>query len=81
MCIRDRGRLAEEIFDDLAFPKHDDDFNILSDYIETHGDFTLPMSVFDDLYLSLIHISEPTRLALISYAVFCLKKTSRSPRD
>ncbi|GAB5858194.1 hypothetical protein JMUB7542_27880 [Staphylococcus aureus] len=26
-------------------------------------------------YLSLIHISEPTRLALISYAVFCLKKT------
>lgn len=37
----DKGRLAEEIFDDLAFPKHDDDFNILSDYIETHGDFTL----------------------------------------
>ena len=26
------------------------------------------------LDLSLIHISEPTRLALISYAVFCLKK-------
>ncbi|GAB5812652.1 hypothetical protein JMUB7546_26860 [Staphylococcus aureus] len=25
--------------------------------------------------LSLIHISEPTRLALISYAVFCLKKS------
>ena len=24
--------------------------------------------------LSLIHISEPTRLQLISYAVFCLKK-------
>ncbi len=27
--------------------------------------------------LSLIHISEPTRLALISYAVFCLKKKSK----
>eukprot|EP01016_Furgasonia_blochmanni_P006666 TRINITY_DN12682_c0_g1_i4.p2 TRINITY_DN12682_c0_g1~~TRINITY_DN12682_c0_g1_i4.p2 ORF type:complete len:119 (-),score=15.28 TRINITY_DN12682_c0_g1_i4:26-382(-) len=26
------------------------------------------------LYLSLIHISEPTRLGMISYAVFCLKK-------
>ncbi|GAB5780332.1 hypothetical protein JMUB7515_28000 [Staphylococcus aureus] len=26
-------------------------------------------------YLSLIHISEPTRLRCISYAVFCLKKT------
>ena len=27
-----------------------------------------------DLILSLIHISEPTRLRRISYAVFCLKK-------
>src|SRR5659263_486156 len=26
------------------------------------------------LTLSLIHISEPTRLGMISYAVFCLKK-------
>ena len=26
------------------------------------------------LSLSLIHISEPTRLGMISYAVFCLKK-------
>ena len=32
----------------------------------------------DDGYvLSLIHISEPTRQAEISYAVFCLKKNSR----
>src|SRR5678815_2866432 len=29
------------------------------------------------LYLSLIHISEPTRLLSISYAVFCLKKKTR----
>src|SRR5450756_2254544 len=28
-------------------------------------------------YLSLIHISEPTRLGMISYAVFCLKKKIR----
>ena len=27
--------------------------------------------------LSLIHISEPTRLLSISYAVFCLKKKTR----
>eukprot|EP00658_Telonema_sp_P-2_P037652 TRINITY_DN27074_c0_g1_i1.p1 TRINITY_DN27074_c0_g1~~TRINITY_DN27074_c0_g1_i1.p1 ORF type:complete len:123 (+),score=7.32 TRINITY_DN27074_c0_g1_i1:46-414(+) len=27
-----------------------------------------------DRFLSLIHISEPTRLLSISYAVFCLKK-------
>src|SRR5659263_56316 len=28
--------------------------------------------------LSLIHISEPTRLGMISYAVFCLKKKKRN---
>src|SRR5450756_2956651 len=28
----------------------------------------------DAYHLSLIHISEPTRLGMISYAVFCLKK-------
>src|SRR5450759_4274592 len=31
-------------------------------------------SVWVPQYLSLIHISEPTRLGMISYAVFCLKK-------
>ena len=33
-----------------------------------------------DLGLSLIHISEPTRLGMISYAVFCLKKKKLSLR-
>eukprot|EP00658_Telonema_sp_P-2_P013180 TRINITY_DN14996_c0_g1_i1.p1 TRINITY_DN14996_c0_g1~~TRINITY_DN14996_c0_g1_i1.p1 ORF type:complete len:155 (-),score=50.66 TRINITY_DN14996_c0_g1_i1:32-496(-) len=32
---------------------------------------------FAALYLSLIHISEPTRLLSISYAVFCLKKKKK----
>src|SRR5665648_1220487 len=31
----------------------------------------------DILGLSLIHISEPTRLGMISYAVFCLKKKKK----
>ena len=30
--------------------------------------------------LSLIHISEPTRLGMISYAVFCLKKKKRTQK-
>ena len=30
--------------------------------------------------LSLIHISEPTRLGMISYAVFCLKKQWMIPK-
>ena len=34
----------------------------------------LDIALRDDLDLSLIHISEPTRLLSISYAVFCLKK-------
>ena len=29
------------------------------------------------IHLSLIHISEPTRLGMISYAVFCLKKKKK----
>ena len=36
---------------------------------------------FDGAYtLSLIHISEPTRPRLISYAVFCLKKKKRKKK-
>ena len=31
--------------------------------------------------LSLIHISEPTRLLSISYAVFCLKKKNNIPHN
>src|SRR5450756_3060937 len=30
--------------------------------------------------LSLIHISEPTRLGMISYAVFCLKKKKQTKK-
>eukprot|EP01016_Furgasonia_blochmanni_P004457 TRINITY_DN11732_c0_g2_i9.p1 TRINITY_DN11732_c0_g2~~TRINITY_DN11732_c0_g2_i9.p1 ORF type:complete len:110 (-),score=10.40 TRINITY_DN11732_c0_g2_i9:7-336(-) len=37
----------------------------------------LPRLINLTLYLSLIHISEPTRLGMISYAVFCLKKKNK----
>ena len=36
--------------------------------------FVFLMSSITESFLSLIHISEPTRLGMISYAVFCLKK-------
>src|SRR5660398_241874 len=36
--------------------------------------FAAALHRFHELLLSLIHISEPTRLRRISYAVFCLKK-------
>ena len=44
------GALAEMIFEDLSFPKYEKSFDVLSEYIETEGNYTLPMSVFDDLY-------------------------------
>eukprot|EP00658_Telonema_sp_P-2_P082026 TRINITY_DN8565_c0_g1_i2.p1 TRINITY_DN8565_c0_g1~~TRINITY_DN8565_c0_g1_i2.p1 ORF type:complete len:440 (-),score=77.26 TRINITY_DN8565_c0_g1_i2:55-1374(-) len=40
-----------------------------------HDPFSVPHTwMWTITYLSLIHISEPTRLLSISYAVFCLKK-------
>ncbi len=47
------------------------------DYILNGGDKAAFMKKFDNAHskgCSLIHISEPTRLLSISYAVFCLKK-------
>src|SRR5450756_1972993 len=42
------------------------------------GAVVMPHNLF--LHLSLIHISEPTRLGMISYAVFCLKKKKKKKR-
>src|SRR5674536_357054 len=39
-------------------------------------DLPLVFAVYGDPYLSLIHISEPTRLLSISYAVFCFNETT-----
>eukprot|EP00658_Telonema_sp_P-2_P052182 TRINITY_DN4036_c0_g1_i3.p1 TRINITY_DN4036_c0_g1~~TRINITY_DN4036_c0_g1_i3.p1 ORF type:complete len:101 (-),score=21.09 TRINITY_DN4036_c0_g1_i3:45-347(-) len=39
---------------------------------------TPPAAPFTMILLSLIHISEPTRLLSISYAVFCLKKKKKT---
>eukprot|EP00658_Telonema_sp_P-2_P012815 TRINITY_DN14879_c0_g1_i2.p2 TRINITY_DN14879_c0_g1~~TRINITY_DN14879_c0_g1_i2.p2 ORF type:complete len:118 (-),score=31.28 TRINITY_DN14879_c0_g1_i2:39-392(-) len=45
--------------------------------ITTTRRFLLEWMSFTHRYLSLIHISEPTRLLSISYAVFCLKKKKK----
>ena len=39
-------------------------------------DIIVTHPVWGLITLSLIHISEPTRLGMISYAVFCLKKNT-----
>src|SRR5674476_1317221 len=49
--------------------------NLLKWSFTTGGPVTSSPTVANGVvYLSLIHISEPTRQAEISYAVFCLKK-------
>src|SRR5450756_2937960 len=49
--------------------------------IAHHGPVALVLFDFEAdgrlVDLSLIHISEPTRLGMISYAVFCLKKKNK----
>src|SRR5660397_266974 len=41
-------------------------------------EFTSVVALLLTLSLSLIHISEPTRLRRMSYAVFCLKKKKKT---
>src|SRR5450756_797827 len=41
--------------------------------LEGHKTIGVSRVYVPNRYLSLIHISEPTRLGMISYAVFCLK--------
>ena len=82
------GELARSLRGDLI---HLDDraFELLFEACRLHtdglndGDPTL-LACWDadrlDLGLSLIHISEPTRLLSISYAVFCLKKKKKTQK-
>src|SRR5665648_1205250 len=44
------------------------------EYLEKDFSDNVVISSGNQIYLSLIHISEPTRLGMNSYAVFCLKK-------
>src|SRR5678815_1706862 len=46
----------------------------IAQYLGAGRPLRIGPAVWQGFYLSLIHISEPTRLLSISYAVFCLKK-------
>ena len=61
---------------DTVFQQQDVRQILLGQY--SYGGSQLLRNVVRSLYkLSLIHISEPTRHAQISYAVFCLKKKKK----
>ena len=51
-----------------------EDFELYIELTEINGFKFLNIKLLGPFNLSLIHISEPTRQAEISYAVFCLKK-------
>src|SRR5450756_1403909 len=50
------------------------------EYSSVLGPYKGGLRFHPSVYLSLIHISEPTRLGMISYAVFCLKKKKKKER-
>ena len=66
MCIRDRIKEQKQIKEEIAKGQS-----------TIHGLRKQQVEVGKELDLSLIHISEPTRLRRISYAVFCLKKKKK----
>src|SRR5665648_642165 len=65
--------LFDSPFDFLPFPFQNIFIHVCSPFLREalHGRYTALRP------LSLIHISEPTRLGMISYAVFCLKKKKK----
>src|SRR5665648_1227146 len=61
----------------LKLAKHNGKIQSLKVCMDTliKNNYRISKRIYNEvLILSLIHISEPTRLGMISYAVFCLKK-------
>jgi uncharacterized protein YozE (UPF0346 family) len=42
--------LANRAFDDPAFPKQSTDFHEISDYLETHANFSFNLGKFDEIW-------------------------------
>ena len=92
MCIRDRLKSAvvragllvvERQFGTLEFHSQStDEVHAAADAVlnalSAKKEDAIPPKI---LALSLIHISEPTRLLSISYAVFCLKKKKKNKKQ
>ena len=91
MCIRDRAYAtysrgykgpAYNVFfnmsptqDNVLAPEKSKSYEVGLKNTLLDGRLRLNLAAFQTL--SLIHISEPTRLLSISYAVFCLKKKKK----
>ncbi|GGE27551.1 UPF0346 protein [Streptococcus himalayensis] len=42
--------LADLVFEETAFPKHTDDFDLISRYLEEHASFSFNLSEFDRIW-------------------------------
>lgn len=42
---------AEHVFHDHSFPKMSSNYHELSNYLETHADYILDMSLFDEVWI------------------------------
>ena len=73
-CIPLSVNFGDEEYKDNVTISKDEFFDKLKNTTET------VKTSQPSLHLSLIHISEPTRQAEISYAVFCLKKKKKKTR-
>ena len=69
------GKLSLE-FVDFTLCEDDVKYSI-EECKERDATFAAPLKARVRLHVYLIHISEPTRLLSISYAVFCLKKKKK----
>src|SRR5665648_606411 len=74
--------IANLIVAQLIHLESEDPDKDISMYVNSPGGSVYAgLAVYDTMqYLSLIHISEPTRLGMISYAVFCLKKKKKKKK-
>src|SRR5678816_3328722 len=78
------AQLDKKLTEQINLILHHDDFQKLEGawrglhYLVSNTETDEMLKIrFMDISLSLIHISEPTRLLSISYAVFCLKKKKK----
>ena len=58
-----------------------DDIQLVAAAVDEARQARIAVLMLPGLGLSLIHISEPTRLLSISYAVFCLKKKKKTKKQ